>query len=315
MGGQNAASTCQESSAPARSLSAMAGNEKKGTAKTPMADVTPDELVQLVADFVRRLRRVALHPLALDDEGDEGDGVPLPGAHLRKLMGAGGTAEIGPDHLATIRSPLPDEVQFESLATRVRAFTIRSDRLFWPEALAALDRLTGLEDRVLRLSSEHYYEEWAKATERNTPRERAYRVGYQIGADDDGEQGHFTDIDLAYAWLYQDVAHGDEVSTGYLDVRERYRAAVGVFSHMAVVAIETLHYINELVELGILDLPVGTFSDPVVVTDRDYVVQRYWFDTDVGADLSVLDSEVPEELRPALELAKKLMAEPPTDGA
>jgi hypothetical protein len=30
--------------------------------------------------------------------------------------------------------------------------------------------------------------------------------------------------------------------------------------------------------------------------------------TEVGADLSVLDSEVPEHLRPALELAKRLMA-------
>jgi hypothetical protein len=41
-----------------------------------------------------------------------------------------------------------------------------------------------------------------------------------------------------------------------------------------------------------------------VVTDREYVKQAYWFDTAVGADLS----EVPEHLRPALELAKRLMA-------
>jgi hypothetical protein len=64
---------------------------------------TRDADVRLVADFVRRLRRVALHPLALDDSG--GKGKLLPGNYLRMLMTAGGTAEVGPDHLATIRSP------------------------------------------------------------------------------------------------------------------------------------------------------------------------------------------------------------------
>jgi hypothetical protein len=232
----------------------------------------------------------------------------LPGNHLRVLMAAGGTAEIGPDHRATIRSPLPDEVLFESLATRVRTFTIRSDRLHWPKVLDALDRLTGLGDNGVATNSTLLRQAWSKATERDTSQERAYRLGYQIGDDADSEQGHFTDLDVAYAWLYQDVAHGDEVSTGRFGVKERFKAAVGVFSHMAVVAIDTLHCINDLVAVGFLHLPVGTFSEPVVVTDREYVQQVFWFDTEVGADLSVLDSEVPEQMRPGLELAKRLMA-------
>ena len=134
--------------------------------------------------------------------------MPLPGNYLRMLMTAGGTAEVGPDHLATIRSPLPDEVQFESLATRVRTFTLKGDRLYWPKVLDALDRLTGLEDQRLRTWSEQLRRAWAAATERNTGRERAYRLGYRVGADGEGEQGHHTDMDMAYAWLYQDVAHG-----------------------------------------------------------------------------------------------------------
>ena len=52
--------------------------------------------------------------------------MPLPGDYLRMLMTPGGTVTFGPDHLATIRSPLPDEVQFESLATRVRTFTFNA---------------------------------------------------------------------------------------------------------------------------------------------------------------------------------------------
>jgi hypothetical protein len=269
----------------------------------------PADDVRLVADFVRRLRRVALHPLALDENG-----TGRPGSYLCRLGTHLGTVEYGPDHTATVRLELPDEVQFESLATRLRSFTIESDRLFWRDVLDALDRLTGLDGHRLGEASQWFHQAWAKATERGTPNERAYRTGYRVGDDHDGEQQHFTDIDMAFAWLYEDVAHGDEVSTGYFDVMERYRAAVQVFSHLAVVAIQTLHYINDLVARGLLALPVGTFTDPVVVRDLEYTRQMYYFETEVGADLSVLDNVVPEHLRPALELSKNMMAVPGTLG-
>jgi hypothetical protein len=73
---------------------------------------------------------------------------------------------------------------------------------------------TGLEDLALRLSSEHFWREWTEATEGDTGDERAYRLGYQLGDDPGGESGHFTDIDMAYASLYQDVVHADALSTG-----------------------------------------------------------------------------------------------------
>jgi hypothetical protein len=42
---------------------------KKGKGmKKPVAELTDDEVVQLVVDVVRRLRRVALHPLARDSD-------------------------------------------------------------------------------------------------------------------------------------------------------------------------------------------------------------------------------------------------------
>lgn len=258
----------------------------------------------LLVDAVRRMRRLALHPLALDDTG--GDAEPaFPGDYLRMLMRVENTIEPGPGSLATIRSPLPDEVLFESLATRVRLFTA-DRRLHWREVLKVLDRLTGLDDWPLRLSSEHFWREWTAATERDTENERAFRAGYQLGNDPNGERRHFTDIDMAYAWLYQDVVHADVPSTGHFGVIERYRSAVGVFSHIAVVAIETLHYINMLAELGVLDLPVGTFSEPVVVTDREYVQEVFVLIGEVGADLVGSDAQLPEELRPALALVREI---------
>jgi hypothetical protein len=132
---------------------------------------TGDADVQLVAEFVRRLRRVALHALALDDQGDEE--LALPGGLLRKLMQVPTSAVLHSDGTTTVRSPLPDEVQFESLATRIRPFTLAGDRLYWQKDLDALDRLSGLEDRAFCISSRDLREEWRRATDR-TPRARAF---------------------------------------------------------------------------------------------------------------------------------------------
>ncbi len=74
-----------------------------------------------------------------------------------------------------------------------------------------------------------------------------------------------------------------------------------------MVAIQTLHYINDLGARGFLELSLGTFTDPVVVRDREYSQQMYYFDTEVDADLSVLDDVVPDHVQPALELAKMMM--------
>jgi hypothetical protein len=184
---------------------------------------------------------------------------------------------------------------------------LKKDRLYWPKALNALDRLTSLEDLAIRLSSRALREEWTGATDR-TSRTRAYRIGYRVGADGEGVEGHLTDIDLAYAWLYQDVAHGDEVSTGYFGVNERYRAAVGLFSQMAVVAIETLHYINHLVELGVIELPVGTFSDPVTVTDTEFVMEGRLYESEIEADLGDAETggPLPDHFRPVFDLVHQL---------
>ena len=85
------------------------------------------------------------------------------------------TVTIVNDRPQSMTTPLPDEVQFESLATRVRTFTLKTDRLYWPDALAALDRPTGLDDMALRISSMELWDEWREATGRED-RVRAYSV-------------------------------------------------------------------------------------------------------------------------------------------
>ncbi len=102
----------------------------------------------------------------------------MPGDLLRKLMNVEIKGEVRSDGTATLRSPLPDEVQFESLATRVRAFTLPNDRLYWSKALGALDRLTGLNDMAIRVSSRDLRKEWTEATDRSSSRIRAYWSSY-----------------------------------------------------------------------------------------------------------------------------------------
>jgi hypothetical protein len=256
---------------------------------------TYDQDVALIVDFVRRLRRVALHPLALEERDDEE--LPLPGDQLRYLMSVTVNFFIRGDSTATMRVPFPDEVSFESLAVRVRSFTLPKDRLFWKKGLAALDRLTGLDHYLVRSSSEELREEWRAALARDAET-RAYRV--------DTDDGSLTDLDLAYAWLYQDVAHGDASKTLHFDIIERYLAAIGIFSHIAVVAIETLHYVNLLVQDGVIDLPVGTFSDPVIVTTNEYDrdAKVYMADPDTDFDFAGIgpDDELPPHFRPAYEV-------------
>jgi hypothetical protein len=67
----------------------------------------------------------------------------MRGDRLLKLMKVEIKAEVRSDGTATLRSLFPDEVQFESLATRVRAFALPKDRLYWRKGLDAVDRLPG----------------------------------------------------------------------------------------------------------------------------------------------------------------------------
>src|SRR5258705_5589664 len=169
--------------------------------------------MQLVVDVVRRLRRVAVHPPAL--EPDDEDRCLEPGGVLRKLMNVFMTVTVVNGQPQSMTTPVAEELQFESLDIRARAFTLESDRLYWKDALAALDRLTGRGEMLLDTSSTLLWEQWHEATGRDD-RVRAYFV---VTEDEQKNTKKQTDVDLAYAWLYQDLAHGDAVTTGHLGIQ------------------------------------------------------------------------------------------------
>jgi hypothetical protein len=242
--------------------------------------------VEILVAFVKRLRRVAEHPLALQDNSD----------FLHKLMTVETKAQVRSDGTVTMRSPLPDEVQFESLATRLRPFTLRSDPTYYVKALDALDHLTDLGDPKIQAVSQTLRTEWDKVTDRTT-RTRAYQISTEAVA--------YTDIELAFAWLYQDAVKSDASTTGEIGIVHRYRAAVGVFSHIAIVAVATLNYIRQLCDLGKLVLLETAFTDPVIVTDTEVVLEGQAYTGPVGSEVDVADvlagGQLPEGFRSAFD--------------
>jgi hypothetical protein len=141
---------------------------------------------------------------------------------------------------------------------------------------------------------------WMTATDRAS-RTRAYRISVNAR--------RYTDVELAFAWLYQDVAHGDESTTGELGIVERYRAAVGVFSHVAVMSLRTLDYLKQLVEHGVLQLPAEAFSDDVIITDTEVVIDGPFYESEVGADLGDWESggPLPAHFRPAFDAIHEMV--------
>lgn len=213
--------------------------------------------------FVRRLRRIEAHPLIASDGGELIRTLHDTQFKFDVHMNPDGT----PSHTVQ-KVSLPDEVQFESLSARVRPMTVASDHLYHGKVMDALDALTDQTNENIVRANAKMRADWVKATERGKDRGttiRAYSV--LVGTDEDGDPVYATDLDLAYAWLYEDSVHGDIPSFDEFSARERYRAAAHVFSHIAVVALESLAYLRFLVDKGKLDLPPEVFTVDVVVTD------------------------------------------------
>lgn len=219
-----------------------------------------------VEHFVRRLRRVSQHPLAFQN-----------GDYLDWLASVPTSLSPTKNRKAILRSPLPDEVAFESLATRLRPLVEPKDDLYFEKAFRALERLIEPERDQFRWVREYVLQEWRAATERSD-RTRAYSVT-------SAAERH-SDVQLAFSWLYGDSIHGDHKKVETLDITQRFKAAVGFFSGIAVMALATLNLIRQLDELGVVDLPERAFTDDVVVTASQVAEEVEAYFADVGVDLT-----------------------------
>jgi hypothetical protein len=264
-----------------------------------MADRAAD--VRTVGHFVRRLRRVAEHPFAANNPH-----------YLVRLAQVPISIGRTSDDKMVLRSPLPNEVAFESLATRLRPFLEPKDDLYFEKAFKALERLIAAEkDSVQHVRNrEHvlaqWRAQWQNASQRSE-RTRAYRIVTV--------ETEYSDVALAYSWLYGDSIHGDHKKIETLEILDRFRAAVGFFSGVAVVAVMTLNVLRQFVELGVIVLPKAAFTDDVVVTQNEIRLEvAEALRTDVGVDttdavnalLQQTGHPLPPNVRPVQEMMDEL---------
>ncbi|SKF78765.1 hypothetical protein [Mycobacteroides abscessus] len=209
------------------------------------ADSEVERNRKTLSAFVVRLRRIASHSLARDDNGD----------FLNELAQVTMTITIDKNTggRATISQRLPDEELFESLASRLRPLTVPSDDPHYAKAFDALDALLLPKDHEVSQFIGPMRDEWCNATDRK----RGLRT-YSVITN----TVQHTDVDLAFAWLYGDLVHGDH-EHARLNRKYRFQAALSVFSAIAVLAIATLNLIRQLTESGNLVLPDGIFTDPI----------------------------------------------------
>lgn len=222
----------------------------------------PTDIERLSA-FVRRLRRIEAHPLIAADAGKSIYHWYTTPFRMSILLHRSDGEPISTQMIYE----LPDEVQFESLAARLRPMTLATDVLGHKSVMDSLDALTAhLDNAGVREANADVRARWVKATERDRNNRgttsRAYKVVIHTANGDVIEE--LTDLDLAYGWLYEDSMHGDLPSMDQISARDRYFAAVTVFCHIALAALHTLNYIRELVASGLLTLPDEAMNAPVV---------------------------------------------------
>ena len=82
-----------------------------------------------------------------------------------------------------------------------------------------------------------------------------------------------TDLQLAYAWLYGDVVHGDQDRLDQarsFGLDERFRAAILLVANAARHTVWTLNTLRNVRHRGLVQLDEALFVEPVVITETEY---------------------------------------------
>lgn len=243
--------------------------------------------------FVLRARRVHAHSIVQD--WDE---------LLRHAHGSfDGHLDLAGQMTITRRLPADEEV-FESLASRVRPLTVKSEPLYYVKVFDAIERLIGEADveDALRARLRDLRRAW-DASEIQGTQIQAYSV-QSARVDGTGATSMVSDTQLAAAWLYADLVHADAQGPKRqalaFSLRERYAAAVRVFSHMAALTVATMQLVESLRDARLLAVDDSAWEDDVSVGASELVEEARAF-------VAPLGSEMPD-MRDSLELTEEWTA-------
>jgi hypothetical protein len=218
--------------------------------------VGDEETVEL---FVLRARRVEAHSLVRDEDA------------LAGFAAARFSVQLSVDSEARVSYTLPpSEEVFESLVARLRPVLLSTEPIYYDKVLSALERLLGASPAdtaelrgdlaVLRV----LWESTALGSQ-----VQAYLV---MAAKPDGSEstGPVPDTVMADGWLYADLVHasphGQKAKALSFSLTERYSAAVGVFSRLAMLTVITLRLIERARDTGVLSVDQQSWDDEVVIT-------------------------------------------------
>jgi len=224
---------------------------------------------------------------------------------LLRLSDGGFDAQLDVTGNLKITRHLPaDEEVFESLASRVRPLTVKSEPVYYvtvfdeiEQVLAAVEVDESLRSRALELRRA-----WIAAEIQGTQVQTYAMQSVRL----DGTEGTniVSDTQLAAAWLYADLVHADAKGAKKqalaLPLRERYAAAVRVFSRMAALTVATLQLVTSLQDAGVLSIAESVWEGDVVVGTSELV-------EDARAYFAPVGGEMPD-LRDSLELGDEWSA-------
>ncbi|NJC23628.1 hypothetical protein BJ994_002704 [Arthrobacter pigmenti] len=221
--------------------------------------------VRIVSQFVLRARRVAAHSLAQER------------GKLETFAGFKIDGQVTSEGVMSMRRELPDEEVFESLAARVRPMTLEREPIYFKETFKALHRLLESSDKAPseemgeRLAQLH--KDWAAIDLQG----RGY-LTFWVQAerrDGSGRTPPVSDIQLASSWMYADLVHSDPKGPkrdGLLfPIKERYSAAVTVFSRLALLTLATHDAFIELYSSGAIELDPLSLDTEIVVGKNELI--------------------------------------------
>lgn len=223
--------------------------------------VTPQEVLER---FVIRARRVKAHSLVQDGSVEK---------YAKTQMTISFSMTTG---AMTIKNVVvPNEEVFESLATRLRPFIVKSEPIYLPKVFRAIRSLVpvdalGEKDKDLEkalVSAEQRFEHRFREQDVET-----YAVQLFDG-EGNPESGYVSDAVMAGSWLYTDTVHadphGEKAEGKKFGYRARYAAASPFFCELAILVLGMLDIVKALVEKGDLTISDTVWSEPVTYAEAE----------------------------------------------
>lgn len=244
--------------------------------------VKTDDL-ETLRRFVLWARRIQEHSMVKDWEGLK--------YHAR------GSFEGLLDGKFSLVQKLPaDEEVFESLAARVRPLTLKNEPVYYVTVLDALERL--LEGVTTDDGAKGRFEGLRRAWSAAQIQGKQIH-GYalqQMKHDGSEATSIVSDTQLGAAWLYADLVHSEATGSKRealaFPLKERYAAAVRLFSHIAVLAVETLQILEGLQKAKKLAIPESAWEEAVIVGESEFTQEARAFVAEPGSPMPDLRESV-----------------------